>query len=107
VGQFGLLADLQEELVAENASTRIRIGGINQIGAESGNNGIEAYGAIPYLQDTPEEGVWDRWEIAWRDVMILDELNRPVGVYNLLEHSLLTPEDRAELKQMLLDAAGE
>jgi hypothetical protein len=66
---------------------------------------------LPWLQDVDSNSnnvsdVWyDRWQIVYRDVVILDGNNAQTGVYNLTEHDLANPTAYAEFKEMLLDAA--
>lgn len=98
---------MQNELLAANPTTKIRIAGINQIGAEGGIDSMCDGRDIPLLQDTYEDHAWAEWQVRYRDVFILDEENRTVAVYNLTDNSLSYPENYDELKQLLLDAAGE
>ena len=98
---------MQDELVLANPATRIRIGAINQIGAESSTDAMCDGRDIPLLQDTYDDHAWSQWQVTYRDVVILDEENRKVAVYNLTEHSLSYPENYDELKALLLDIAGE
>lgn len=98
---------MQSELLAANPLTKIRIAGINQIGAESGIDTMCSGRDIPLLQDTLDDHVWAQWQVRYRDVYILDEENRLIDVYNLTDNSLSYPENYDELKQKLLDAAGE
>lgn len=51
--------------------------------------------------------MWAAWQVTFRDVVILDTENRPVGVYNLTVHDLGDPASYAELKQLLIAATGE
>lgn len=74
---------MQDEFNAENPDLQIQILGINQAGYSSGNSTISNGRDIPWLQDTVEENVWYTWEHAYRDVIIVDEDNQRVGVYNL------------------------
>jgi len=98
---------MQKELVAANAATKIRIGGINQIGSEGYADALCDVADIPLLQDTYDDHAWTQWQVTYRDVVILDEENRKVAVYNLTEHSLSYPENYDELMALLLDIAGE
>jgi hypothetical protein len=98
---------MQDELLAENPATTIRILGCNQIGSESGNAAICTGRDIPWTQDTLAENVWVDWGIDYRDVVVTDVDNVPVAVYNLTTHDLANPTYYAELKQILKDAAGE
>ena len=43
---------MQDELVAENPATIIRLLGVNQIGSESGNSNVVIGRDIPWTQDT-------------------------------------------------------
>lgn len=61
---------------------------------------------LPWLQDTQGQNVWEEWAVIWRDVVILDTQNNVRGIYNLTEHDLGIPANRAALKKMLLDAAA-
>lgn len=106
MSQFDSLDRLQAELVAADADTPIRILGINGIGYESGNAGAVSGRDIPLLQDETRTDVWAAWDVTYRDVVILDRLNRPIGVFNLTEHDLNVPDEYAALRQMLLDAAA-
>ncbi len=98
---------MQNELLAANPMTKIRIAGVHQIGAESGIDTMCSGRDIPLLQDTYDDHVWAQWQVTYRDVVILDEENRAVAVFNLTEKSLSYPENYDELKQLLLDTAGE
>ncbi|MHC4135804.1 MAG: hypothetical protein ACYTDU_01455 [Planctomycetota bacterium] len=98
---------MQNELLAANPMTRIRIQGVNDIGAEGGVDAMCAGRDIPLLQDTFDDHVWTQWQVVWRDVVILDEQNRRVAVYNVTEHTLTDPDNFAELKALLLATAGE
>lgn len=60
---------------------------------------------IPLLQDTVEIDAWAAWAVDYRDVVILDRDNIPVGVFNLTDHDLSIMGEYEALKNMLLDAA--
>jgi hypothetical protein len=98
---------MQDDLLMDNPATIIRIGGINIIGAETGNSLITAGHDLFWLQDTVDEHVWTQLQIQYRDVLILDVDNIPVGVYNLTSHNLGDAAYYAELKALLKQAAGE
>jgi len=85
---------------------RVEILGINRISDERFNTAAtNAASILPWLQDTATENVWSRWGIEYRDVLIVDGLNRPVTTYNLSSRDLLQAANRQALKQLLLDAA--
>lgn len=79
--------------------------GVNGAGHESGVPLMVDGRTIPLLQDTVEAGVWTAWEVVYRDVIILDRENVPIGVFNLTEHDLSMMGEYETLKGMLLDAA--
>lgn len=67
---------------------------------------------LPLLQDgdtDPENGVsdvwYDKWQIAYRDVLVLEEDNSIAGVFNLTANDLAIPENYNQLRLMLLNAA--
>lgn len=91
---------MQKELPPE-----VRILGVNRIGADGGNAAICDGRDLPWLQDTRMEQAWERWDVAYRDVIVLDAENRPVAVYNLTERSLAVPAHYAELRAILLGQA--
>lgn len=93
--------------MTENPATIIRIVGNNQIGAEGSNPTIVAGRDIPWTQDTAAQHVWTQWRVVYRDVIILDTDNVPVGVFNLTSHDLANPVHYATMKEMLKAAAGE
>jgi len=93
--------------VPAGAAIAIRILGINEAGQESGNAGMVVGRTLPFLQDTPAEYVWGgRWQVEWRDVVVLDAQNRRIAVYNLTAHDLGLPANYAELRDLLLAAAS-
>lgn len=85
--------------------------GINAEGQEIGNASMTDGRDIPWLQDVDADAdgksdVWDNlWNVTWRDVVILDDENVEVGVFNLTEHDLAIQEEYNALRQMLIDTA--
>ena len=96
---------MQSELDGEHPDLRIALLGVNGVGYESGLPQIVAGRVIPLLQDTADVDAWARWEVTWRDVVILDRDGAPVGVFNLTEHDLSQMGEYEALKGMLLDLA--
>lgn len=97
---------MQGELRTSGEALEIRILGVNGAGLESGNDAICDGRSIPWLQDEADVNAWELWDVTYRDVIILDAENRPVGVYNLTEHDLGNSENYAELRKLLIDAAA-
>jgi len=83
----------------------IRLHGVNQVGHEGGNAGICMNRSLPWLQEVAGHDVWVAWMVTYRDVIILDEQNVTIGVYNLTTNDLSMPQNYAALRQWLLDAA--
>jgi hypothetical protein len=92
---------MKTELDAEGLPVDVRILGVNLPGLEVGNPAICDGRDLPWLQDTVDDDVWSAWEAEWRDVIILDENNVPVDVYNLTIHPLEDEGNREELKAKL------
>jgi len=93
---------MQAELSAEGHD--IQLLAINEIGF-SGLSGMSDLGDLPVLQDTAEEDVWEDWDVAFRDVVILDRDNQKVGEFNLTTDSLSDPANYAALKALLIASA--
>lgn len=96
---------MQGELDAEHPELGISLVGVNGAGFESGVPLMVEGRTIPLLQDTVEADVWTAWAVEYRDVILLDRENVPVGVFNLTEHDLAQMGEFAALKGMLIDAA--
>ncbi len=98
---------MQAEFDAQETVRPIQILGVNDIGLEVGNAGITANRTLPWLQPPAGEDVWALWQVAYRDVVILGPDNEQVGTFNLTVHDLSDPTNYTELKNQLLNAAGE
>jgi hypothetical protein len=102
---------MQQELQATYPLLRISLLGINEPNQEGGNAGTTNGRDIPWIQDVDvnsngrADAAMDLWQMAFRDVVILDGQNQKVGVYNLNQHDLANSSDYNTLKQMLIDAA--
>ena len=79
---------------------------MNPAGHESGNPEACSGRELPWLQETADDDVWGDWRVAFRDVVILDEANVQIDVYNLTSHGLSDAANREALKQKLRDAAS-
>lgn len=97
---------MQDELLAADPNSPIRIHAVNGAGHEAANGTAADGRDLPLLQDTVSADVWTSWEVVYRDVIVLDEDNVQVAVFNLTEHNLAEPADYAELKQILENAAA-
>jgi hypothetical protein len=96
---------MQQEINAESTARPVHILGLNAVGYESGNADICRGRSIPWLQDTAQQNVWGRWNVTWRDVIVLDPDNSVIHIYNLTQHSLSDSANYANLKNILLQAA--
>ena len=96
---------MQTELDDETLDREVRILGINRAGSEAGNAQVCDGRNIPWLQDTLDQNVWGAWQVTWRDVIVLDEDNEIVAVFNLTQNSLSVPANYDSLKSILRDAA--
>ena len=102
---------MQKELDANYPELDVQLMGINAYDQQAGNALATDGRDIPLLQDVDANGdrrsdVWENsWGADYRDVVILDDENVRVGVFNLTEHDLGNPENYATLRQMLIDTA--
>lgn len=101
---------MQQELRDVYPLLQIQLVGINERGQEPGNAAATAGLTLPWLQDVDVDSdgrsdVFASWQVALRDVVILDGGNAKVGVYNLNTHDLAIAANYATLRQMLVDAA--
>ncbi len=83
----------------------VRILGVNDAGLEAGNPSITAGRDLPWLQDTTTDLVWKSWKVEFRDVVILDDENFPLAVFNLTTGDLASPTNYEALKKLFVDAA--
>jgi len=98
---------MQDEILAANPASKIRIVGVNGVGYESANHLMTADRDLPWLQDTDSMQVWGSWAAGYRDVIILDEANVRAAVFNLTEHNLTVQEQYDALLALLRAQAGE
>lgn len=96
---------MQRELDILALPVPVKILGINAVGYEAGNDAITRGRILPWLQDVPEQDVWGRWSVTWRDVWIVDQENEVVSVYNLTRFDLGDPANHADLAWILADVA--
>lgn len=98
---------MQGEVDAQETLRPIRILGINDAGAESGNDGMTTDRVLPWLQPAAGEDLGELWQIEYRDVVILGAANQHIGTFNLTQNDLSDPLNYAALKDQLLEAANE
>lgn len=79
--------------------------GVNQQGQSTYNDSVTSSSGLPWLQDTAELGIWSAWEVAYRDVRVVTTQTELGSVYNLSSHNLADADNRAEMKQLLLEQA--
>ena len=93
---------MNEELAALDTSALIL--GINEVGRESGNSAIVQDRTTPWLQDIPSEDVWSSWDIAYRDVVVLDANLEVSDIVNTSTYDLREPENYTKLLDAILAA---
>ena len=71
----------------------VTILGINETGHEASNTDFCEGRDLPWLQDSPDIGMWDDWAVIYRDIFILDAEGTLVDVYNLTENDLSVDYD--------------
>ncbi len=98
---------MQAEIDSQETLRAIRILGVDGIGLESDSGSITAGRVLPWLRPATDEDVWTLWQVEYRDVVILNPGNEPVGNFNLTINDLSDPVNYAALKNQLLEAASE
>jgi hypothetical protein len=87
--QYGHLQTVLNEVMRATPGWRVEVVAVNRIGEEANNHHINDYpNVIPWVQDTTNQLVWERWGVQWRDLIILDCFNRPVARDNLTTHDM-------------------
>jgi len=84
----------------------IRILGVNAPEEASGNAGMCAGRVLPWLQDQKPPDAWHLWQADFRDVIVVDDENKVVSIYNLTIHNLADSTNYAALRNILITAAG-
>ncbi len=84
--------------------------GVNEAGYEGGNDWFTSVSDLPWLQDVDANGdthsdVWTEWGVNYRDVVILDKENVPLGSFNLSTYGLHLVENYVALGSILIEAA--
>jgi len=102
---------MQQELDSEQPELGIDILGVNEFGHESGNTLVTTDRDLPWLQDIDDNDdgnsdTWDSWDVTFRDVIITDNDNVQIAVYNLTNNDLTNSDNFAALKQLLIDSAS-
>ena len=97
---------MRQEIRQSDAARDVRFLGINESGQEAGNPEMYAGRVLPWLQDRAGQEVWESWDVTYRDVVIVDEENRKVAVYNVTVHDLAVPAAYDSLKTLLLGYAA-
>jgi len=93
------LNTLQETFTASELP--IQILGVNGIGYEAGNERVTEERSIPWLQDVETVDAWSSWEVAYRDVYVLDQRGQLRFIYNLTIHDLGNPDNMDTLSEAI------
>lgn len=93
-------------------SLEIEILGVNEVGLDGGNASFCQGRDIPWLQDADSDGngksdLWyDSWDVAFRDVIIVDEANDEVSRFNLSTYDLGVTDNFIALRDVFVDEAA-
>ncbi len=98
---------MQDELDAMGLPVEVDLLGVNGVGFELGNDSVTMGRDIPWLQPDASNDPWITWGVQYRDVVILDEQNYPVAVYNLTQFGLMTPANYDTLKGLFVQYATD
>lgn len=93
------------ELKATTPDFNIEILGVNRTSDSAFNSLVTTARTLPWAQDTTQDKVWEGWGVVYRDVRIVDCLNRVRVIYNLTEHDLSLENNRQTLKNLFLSVA--
>ena len=102
---------LHDELESEYPALDFPILAINEEGLESGSSQISPDENLPWLQDVDQDAngisdLWyDSWNITFRDVVVLDENNSVVDIYNVTPNDLADPTNYNTFRLMLVETA--
>lgn len=96
-----------DELREEDLSYHVEILGVNWSQDDEFANDLMTEGRnLPWLQDTLIQNVRDQMSASYRDVIILDPLNREQAIrFNLTTSDLALATNREVLKKLLRNAA--
>ena len=109
---------MQKEIEKFSPGAPIQILGVNALEQEPGNASICDGRDIPWLQETTASPIWAPWNVAYRDVVVLDRNNEIEDVvvldrnneialvFNLSHYSLAYPGNYAALRDSLLEVAA-
>jgi hypothetical protein len=89
---------LQDELNTEGVD--VRIVGVNETGHESNSDLMCDQRDLPWLEEA-DTGVWDAWEVEYRDVIVLDADNFVVDAFNLSSRDLNDEANYSALADLL------
>ena len=101
--QYALLDEMQQELEAAELTMDVHILAVNAAEFEAGIEAMSAQGDLPLLQDLTTVDLWGLWEIAYRDVVVVNPDLVPVATINLTAHDLASPDTYQALKNLVLD----
>lgn len=77
---------------------------VNEAGLESGNDGFVMGKTMPLLQDVAAVNAWGKWQVTYRDVVVLDAEGRRRAAFNLTMNDLNVSANYTALKNLLLNA---
>jgi hypothetical protein len=100
------MEEMKTEIAALGWAREVSFFGVNQLGEEDGNPTIHDHTELPWLQDDPEQRAWEKWQVEFGDVVILDERNVIVAKFNVSAYSLVVQENYDDLKSLLSRYAG-
>lgn len=104
--QYVLLDQMQQELKNAFVSPQVQILAINGAEFEAGVSAMSDEGDLPLLQDTETIDLWGLWNIAYRDVVVVDAALVPIARINLTTHDLATTTTYDALKTLILDVVA-
>ena len=95
---------MQNDSALAGLAREVHILGVNGIGHQADNATICAGRTLPWLQDVPGVDVWTSWQVAYRDVIILNADNEITAVFNLTDQDLGDPTHYDALRDLLVQS---
>lgn len=95
---------MQKEIEKDYPTLKVQIIGVNGIGQPFASMMTDNTN-LPFVEDDKDHLVWTSWGANYRDVIILDQHNEVIDVFNLTQYSLANSSNYKTLRQKLITAA--
>ena len=97
---------MQQQLDVTASQRQIAILGVNGIEGAAATDTMIAARTLTLLKATASDNVWQLWQVAYRDVVVVGPSNERLFTFNLSANNLSDSDNYALLKNQLLDSAN-